>query len=94
MFRTDRSRIEGAGRRVGSAWRVHDALETRPIQSMPSVCDTTGLSFPAVSSPMDLLVDLKIARELTGKRRNRLFVYDDTSPSSTKERSGHERRYA
>ncbi len=25
---------------------------------------------------MDLLVDLGIARELTGKRRNRLFVYD------------------
>jgi hypothetical protein len=25
---------------------------------------------------MELLVDLKIARELTGKRRNRLFVYD------------------
>ncbi len=25
---------------------------------------------------MDLLVQLGIARELTGKRRNRLFVYD------------------
>ena len=76
MFRTDRSRIEGAGRRASSAWGVHDAVKARPIQSMSSVCDTTGLSFPAVSSAMDLLVDLEIARELTGKRRNRLFVYD------------------
>jgi hypothetical protein len=25
---------------------------------------------------MDLLLDLGIARELTGKRRNRLFLYD------------------
>jgi hypothetical protein len=25
---------------------------------------------------MNVLIDLKIARELTGKRRNRLFVYD------------------
>ena len=25
---------------------------------------------------MELLVELAIARELTGKRRNRLFVYD------------------
>ena len=56
--------------------RNHDALKARPIQSMSSVCDTTGLSFPAVSSAMDLLVELGIARELTGKRRNRLFVYD------------------
>lgn len=35
-----------------------------------------GLSFPAAASAMDLLVELGIARELTGKRRNRLFVYD------------------
>ncbi len=48
----------------------------RPIQSLPGICDATGLSFPAVSSAMELLVDLGIARELTGKRRNRLFVYD------------------
>ena len=62
--------------RAGSALRVHEALKARPIQSMPGVCDATGLSFPAVSSAMDLLVELGIARELTGKRRNRLFVYD------------------
>ncbi len=76
MFRTDRERVEGSGRRAGSALRVHEALKARPIQSMPAVRDTTSLSFPAVSSAMDLLVELGIARELTGKRRNRLFVYD------------------
>jgi hypothetical protein len=43
---------------------------------MPAICAATGLSFPAVSSAMDLLVKLELARELTGKRRNRLFVYD------------------
>lgn len=76
MFRADRSRVEGAGRRAGSALRVHEALKTRPIQSMPALRTATGLSFPAVASAMDLLVELGIARELTGKRRNRLFVYD------------------
>lgn len=76
MFRVDRSRIEPKGRRTGSALRVHEALKARPILSMPEVCRTTGLSFPAASSAMDLLIELAIARELTGKRRNRLFVYD------------------
>jgi Fic family protein len=76
MFRVDRARIEGTGRRASSALRVHEALKARPIQSMPGLCAATGLSFPAVSSAMELLVDLKLARELTGKRRNRLFVYD------------------
>ena len=76
MFRSDRERIEASGRRAGSALRVHEALKARPILSLPAIRDTTGLSFPAASSAMDLLVELGVARELTGKRRNRLFVYD------------------
>lgn len=75
-FQEDRSLIEAAGRRAGSALRVHETLKARPIQSMSSVCSSTGLSFPAASSAMELLVELEIARELTGKRRNRLFLYD------------------
>lgn len=76
MFKADRSRIEATGRRAGSAVRVHDALKARPILSVPEVCHASGLSFPAASSAMDLLMELGVARELTGKRRNRLFVYD------------------
>jgi DNA-binding transcriptional regulator GbsR (MarR family) len=59
-----------------SALRVHEALKLRPIESVSRIRDATGLSFPAVSSAMEVLVELGIARELTGKRRNRLFVYD------------------
>jgi Fic family protein len=76
MFGEDRSRILPKGRRAGSALRVHEALKARPITSVQETRRATGLSFPAVSSAMDLLVELRIARELTGKRRNRLFVYD------------------
>jgi Fic family protein len=76
MFRTHRSLVEARGRRAGSALRVHEALKARPILSVSETCRTTGLSFPAASSGMDLLVELAVARELTGKRRNRLFVYD------------------
>lgn len=76
MFREDRARVDTAGRRAGSGLRVHEALKARPILSMPEVARTTTLSFPAASSAMDLLIELGIARELTGKRRNRLFVYD------------------
>lgn len=76
VFQADRSRIEPTKRRAGSALRVHEAIKMRPISSMQEVCRITGLSFPAASSAMELLVDLAIARELTGKRRNRLFVYD------------------
>jgi Fic family protein len=76
MFRADRGRIEAKGRRAGSALRIHEALKARPIGSMARLGQATGLSYPTVSSSVDLLVGLGIARELTGKRRNRLFVYD------------------
>lgn len=51
-------------------------MKARPIASIQQVCKTSGLSFPAASTAMDLLVKLKVIRELTGKRRNRLFAYD------------------
>ena len=76
MFQADRSRIQAMGRRAGSALRVHEALKARPILTVSAVRDETDLSFPTVASAMDLLVDLGLVRELTGKHRNRVFVYD------------------
>jgi Fic family protein len=76
LFGEDRARIVPKGRRAGSALRVHDALKARPLASMQDVCARSGLSFPAAGSAMELLVELGIARELTGKRRNRVFAYD------------------
>lgn len=77
LFRDDRNRLgQRAGRRLGSALRMHDALKARPILSLPVACRDTGLSFQAAASAMEMLVRHRIARELTGKRRGRLFAYD------------------
>ena len=77
LFRDDRNRLsESGGRRLGSVLRMHDALKARPILSLPAACQNTGLSFQAAASAMELLVRHHIARELTGKRRGRLFAYD------------------
>jgi Fic family protein len=76
MFEENRAAIRRQGRRSSSALRVHDALAARPILSMPRLVKATELTFPTVSSALELLEELGIVRELTGKRRNRLFVYD------------------
>jgi Fic family protein len=76
MFQDDRRRIEQAGRRAGSALRVHEALKAHPLLSLSAISERTGLSFPAASSAINLLLELAVARELTGRRRNRLFLYD------------------
>ena len=77
MFHDDHDRIEAAGsRKTGSALRVHDALKAQPILSLPVARRDTKLSFQTAASAMELLVKHGIAREITGKRRDRLFVYD------------------
>ncbi|MEQ9398184.1 MAG: Fic family protein [Longimicrobiales bacterium] len=76
LFQADRERIAEQGRRSGSALRVHTALKQRPITSIPHVVERSGLTFPTVASSLELLVQLGIAREITGKQRNRIFAYD------------------
>lgn len=76
LFSADRDRISGGGRRTGSAIRVHEAFKARAVTSMQEVRKRSGLSFPAATAGMELLRELGIARELTGKRRNRIFAYD------------------
>jgi Fic family protein len=76
LFRLDRAAIEAMGRRAGSALRVQEALKVRPICTLAEVSRLSGLSFPTATAAMEGLVHLGVARELTGRRRNRLFVYD------------------
>jgi Fic family protein len=76
LFKEDRGRILTLGRRAGSALRVHEALKARPLTTLQEAARRAGLTFPTASKGMALLVGLGIARELTGKRRNRVFVYD------------------
>jgi Fic family protein len=76
LFGDDRTRIQGTGRRAGSALRVHDALKARPLTTLQEAARRADLSFPAAGAGMDVLIELGIARELTGKKRNRVFVYD------------------
>ena len=76
LFKTNTARIEELGRRSGSALRVHQALMSHPVRSLSQVCDHSGLTPPTASSAMKSLVELGIAREITGRLRGRLYAYD------------------
>ena len=76
-FAADRERIATEGRRAGSALRVHEVLQERPILSIPETCRRTGLSFPAASAALRLLERAGLVREITGFRRNRAYVYSE-----------------
>ena len=74
-FKEDADRIRDLGRTAITSMRVFDSLRSRPILSLKEACKRTGLSFPAAANGMNNLVRLGIVSELTGKRRNRIFVY-------------------
>lgn len=79
LFQQDTQRVQGVERvRRGSAnvLRVLDTLRQRPLCSLRQLGSSAGISFPTVSKAMLTLVEMGIARELTGQRRNRVFVYD------------------
>ncbi|MBM4061624.1 MAG: Fic family protein [Planctomycetes bacterium] len=75
LFDADHKRLQQQGRRAGSALRVHEALKRRPVITLHEVAKSTQLTFPTASHGMQVLADLGIAREVTGKRRNRVFTY-------------------
>lgn len=76
LFDADTRSIQLTGRAAATTLRVLAALRQRPMLSLKQLCATTALSFPTASKAMLRLVELGIARELTGQRRNRIFVYD------------------
>ncbi|MBN1427298.1 MAG: Fic family protein [Anaerolineae bacterium] len=76
LFKEDTGQVQALKRAAPSALRVFDALRERPINTLDVVCSQTELTFPTASKGMAALVTLGIARELTGRRRNRVFVYD------------------
>lgn len=76
LFTEDTRRIQLSGRAAASALRVLAALRERPVLTLNFLRETHGLTFPTASKAMHTLINTGIARELTGQRRNRVFVYD------------------
>ena len=76
LFEEDRSRIQKTGRQAGSLVRIHEALKQRPLCTLADTSKRADLSFPAAASAMESLVASGIAREITGRKLNRIFVYD------------------
>lgn len=76
LFTTDRARVEKLGRAAPSALRVYDLLRDRILISSTRVADTLGLTWPTVQAAIERLERLGIAKEVTGKRRDRVYAYE------------------
>lgn len=75
LVEADRLAISQHGRASTSALRVHEFMQKRPIVTIQSAARELKLSIPTTGKSLDLLNDAGIVKELTGKRRGRLFAY-------------------
>lgn len=75
LFETDRKRIRATARKAASSLAVHEYLQAHPMTKIGPAARDLELSIPTVTSALETLTKLKIAKESTGKRRDRLFAY-------------------
>jgi Fic family protein len=76
IFEDHRHKIEALGRPAASALRVFEYMQRNPIVSIPGAAERTGISSPTVAKSLEHMHKLGMLREITGRQRHRLFVYD------------------
>ncbi|MCE5393410.1 MAG: Fic family protein [Acidithiobacillus sp.] len=76
LFDADQQKIQALGRSASSTLRVFQAFKARPLLTIGRISGRTGLSFPAANQAVARLEALGIVREITGRRRERAYAYD------------------
>jgi Fic family protein len=76
VFEDHHRKIEGLGRPAASVLRVFEHMQLNPIVSIPAAAVSIGLSAPTVAKSLEHMQQLGMLREITGRQRHRLFVYD------------------
>ncbi|MYD57234.1 MAG: Fic family protein [Rhodothermaceae bacterium] len=77
LFERDYEKIKQSGRLVASSLRVHKVLQKRPVLPALYAVRSAGISLPTVYNAVRHLQSIGIVKEVTGKRRNRVFAYDE-----------------
>jgi Fic family protein len=91
LFANDRQKIQKLGRAATSALRVQELMQRNPFVRIRTAAKTLKLTIPTVTSALNHLVRLGVVKEISRKRRDRLFAYsryvnmvsEGTKPLST-----------
>ncbi len=76
LARRDRLRIAALARSSTAAGQVFAVVSDRPITSVAEAARRLGVSVPTVTRGISALVEAGVVREVTGRRRDRLYAYD------------------
>jgi Fic family protein len=77
MIERDRQTIHGFGRGAATALRVHDLASRFVVLRPTTAAQLLQLSDPPVYAAVRRLEEAGILREVTGRQRGKLYVYDE-----------------
>lgn len=77
MVERDRQAVGALGRAAGTASRLYELAVRRVVLTPNTAVSATGLSNPTVQSGLRRLAGAGILREITGRQRGAVYVYDE-----------------
>ncbi|MGH2843089.1 MAG: Fic family protein [Solirubrobacteraceae bacterium] len=75
LIQRDRARVHELGRPSGSAALVHDLAVREIVLTIPWTARRVKISQPTAAKALAHLVSLGVLEEITGRGRNKVFVY-------------------
>lgn len=75
LLREDRARVDAHDRSTPSARRLHEHMSHRPMLTIKRAVEDLGVSQPTIAAAMQHLENLGVVAEITGRKRDRVFVY-------------------
>jgi Fic family protein len=75
LVEEDRATIRRLGRGAATAYQVHQHVQQHPVTTIAFAAKGLGLTAPPVAKAIDRLAELGILAEVTGRRRDRVYVY-------------------
>lgn len=76
LLESDFQKIRASGKFTGSLQQIFDLLKKNPYVTAAATAKKTRLTLPTVNSTLGTLEELKILREITGRKRDRVYEYD------------------
>ncbi len=76
LFEADADAIRDLGRAAGNILRVFAVLQRRPVATIDYLATESGVSYATAVRAVKALTETGLLRELTGRRRGRVFAYD------------------
>lgn len=75
LIGNDRERVLGHARATVAAIQLLDRLPSNPVLTVPRASGLLGVTAPPARKAIELLTDLGVLRETTGKQRDRVYAY-------------------